>query len=125
MEERAIELLEKLADKLGVTIEQIWTILIKQAKIQMGSEILVLIFLFGLFLFSGWLFIKFVIEKPYKKDYWGNPTGIELLIRIPITILFSIITIFFLLHFFDLLWKIPVLIFNPEYWALQQILKLM
>jgi hypothetical protein len=125
MEERAIELLEKLADKLGVTIDQIWTILIYQAKIELGAEILVLIFLFGLFLFTGWFLIKFVIKKPCEKDSWDEPTDKELLIRIPIIVLFGVITLFFLLNFFSLIKLLPVLIFNPEYWALHQILKLM
>jgi hypothetical protein len=125
MEERAIELLEKLANKLGVTIDQIWTILIYQAKIELGSKILVLSFFLILLLISGWFLLKFVIKKPCEKDTFGDPTTDELLKRVPIIVVFSVLTLIFLLNFYDLVTIFPIIIFNPEYWALHEILTLM
>ena len=125
MEERAIELLEKLANKLGVTIEQIWTILINQTKVELGSEILDLIFFIILVSISSWLLITFVIKKSYEKDRWGNPVDKEFFIRGFIIVLFCIITLCFIIQTIDIIYTVPILIFNPEYWALQEILKLM
>ena len=111
-------LLEKLAEKLGTTSEYLWGILLKQAPIEATIIVgqMLLIVLFGI--------VLIVLHKRFSSTVDGESlySRYEEAIAIPMIVCMVVFVILALSAFY----AIPELMygyFNPEYWALQEILK--
>lgn len=125
MNEKTNQLLQQLAEKMGTTVEYLWTILINQAKYDIIISVIQMIFMAAFIFITIKLHIKF--SKPFSNDgkfkYYTNLySEKEELLIIPMIlagIASVIMIIFFLSGFNDLISAI----FNPEYWALRQIIQ--
>ena len=109
--------LDALAAKLGTTADQLWTILVKQAGVELvicglGAAIS------GTFFVLGTLSIRRGVKMPEGRD--GLSDG-----ALAYVVIGSISTIVGLFALLIALSAIPTLAMNPEYWALQQILKVL
>lgn len=101
------ERIEKLADKLGVTVEYLWEILLEQAFISaVHTSIFLVVFIVGTVL----LYKKANSIEPLfeRETAMGLMYGI-----IFFTVCMSAVMSYEIISGF----------FNPEYWALKQVLK--
>lgn len=109
MNEKILEALQTLAAKLGVTAEHLWGVLIKQAPIDGTIDFIACVSL----VYFNVAFLRLVVRKTLSDDpdcaiaAWGAV--------VVLVIISSIIV-----------WRNAVMIiaafFNPEYWALKQLL---
>lgn len=124
MDEKTLQALTTLAEKLGTTAEYLWSVLLKQAPISAATDLVVIAALvFGVVMWAK--FVQRKTAKPevtendrYPRAEWGSNEGIffawvsvfvsALIIAVIAGVCFS---------------SIVAAIFNPEYWALKQILK--
>jgi len=116
--EETNKLLETLANKLNTTVEYLWDVLIKQAPINATTNLIFVIFTF----ICMYVFYRVHVSL-MKKDMYTDDRGFENLITV---IPMVLIGIFLLIMFIVSLCMIGNIIngfFNPEYWALQHILK--
>lgn len=113
MREETYGTIKEIADKLGTTTEYLWLILVKQAPISGISDLIVCFVLIT----SCYLSSK-ASYKLYDNDklYENVGTGLASMFT-GILILFSIIVISCNLSL------IVSALYNPEYWALKQIIK--
>ena len=112
--EQITPVLEKMAEKLGVTCEYLWSVLIKQAPLS-GIADIVQYVLLGI---ATWVFVKvsFKVYRKIQENVWDEIAYIPLyIIGIGILIFWAVA----FLCFPETIWAF----FNPEYWALQQILQ--
>jgi len=123
MKEETTKLIEQMAQQLGTTTEYLWSVLIKQAPI----DATVTLFQFVIIGVFGYMLFRIHKKLSLTKEYDGyNRTGYchyEELAVIPMLFAMVIFAIVVLCAFF----AIPEVIygfFNPEYWALQQVIKL-
>ena len=110
--------LEKMAEKLGTTTEYLWSILLKQAPIfgymYFFGGFLILILGLLLYRFHKKCKANWDVDKTlYDKDEWRWSLNIILLI------VFLIVSIMWLVN----LPRAITSFMNPEYWALQEIIK--
>lgn len=115
MNEETLKLLEQLASKLGTTAESLWTVLIRQASIAATVHLCftVLIIIIGIIL---WKINKRFNENDGTMSYRYNNS---------LSITMGITTIIWTVFFVGQFAKIDVIVngfFNPEYWALMEIL---
>lgn len=110
MDEHVAKLIEALATKLGTTAEYLWGVLVKQATIQAAAEATLLICSVAA---TVWLIYLF---KKNSKEWEEDTMTFVAVLAIFMTLL-SVIMFFFLAP------TIITAIFNPEYWALKQVLK--
>ena len=111
-------LLESLAEKLGTTTEYLWGVLINQAQIQVFINLVILLFMavltFFFYKYCKWLY------KDFKKICQDDMEILPIL-------LVAIFGIGFLVSLgigiFELIPEMITAFYNPEYWALQEILK--
>lgn len=118
MQQFSKEVLERfdiLANKLGTTSEYLWHILVKQGQIH-AVELSIGLLLACIGLIVGIrLFLNGIkVRKANKKD---EDAGLHL--TIPGTLLMVFCTVSIIVISVSL----PTLIFNPEYFALEEILK--
>jgi len=114
MNEQLIGLIDKLAVKLGIAVEILWTALIKQAYV---SNTVDLVAFFILAAISIWGF-KFIRNKTKDGGEWhddGDASGISWLLWGLYTIVIALIICL------NLSGTVSGII-NPEYWALKEIL---
>ena len=112
MNSELIKLLADLANKLGTTTERLWSCLLRQAPIE-GIIYLIVWVVYGVVL---WRVFKWVKEFP--KSDWND----AFLDNLPMVI-FICVVISSLVIFGAALPMIVAALFNPEYWALKQIIK--
>lgn len=106
-----VELIDKLAQNSNATSERIWEVLLQQAAINAVTYSLMLITLL--------LCFRFVLScVRCKVRVTGDQTIVLLIWSV-----MGVATIITLLFVFVLVPAIATAIMNPEYWALQQILK--
>lgn len=121
MNEQTTKLIEELASKLGTTAEYLWGVLIKQAFYE-ASITLVQILCIFLFCF---IFFKVHKKLSVKKEYNGyEETGYsyyEESAIVPMFFVGIVLAILLLIAFFSVNTVINGY-FNPEYWALQEVL---
>lgn len=112
------ELLERLAQKLGTTVEYLWSVLIKQAPISSTVTLFqfALIITFGIVLYR--LHIKFSKETYNKNSIYYEYQEAA---AIPMIVGFLIFLLLAVCGFFCIEDMINGFI-NPEYWALSKIL---
>jgi len=114
MENTALKLLETLATKLDTTTEYVWSVLIKQAPISAITNVSYLIISIIVPILLWKLHSYFYRQKMYESEYS------EFVIT-----LMGALTLLTLICLGVGIALIPSIIsglFNPEYWALQQIL---
>lgn len=118
MDKNMAEFLEKLANKLGVTVEHLWRILIKQAYIDAIQSLIFIAFVYSLLGLLYWCHKRFS-----KKNNDGDTLydEYEEPLIIPMVIIFIVGIILFIVSIFSISNVINGL-FNPEYWALHEIL---
>jgi len=120
--ENLAELLKELAVQLGTTSEYLWSVLIAQAHIQVITHIYVTVIVL---LTAGILFLVHrKLMKPIKEDdrSWNKYDDIEVLA--PIMGVLGVICLGAVIGVaFGIIPELITAIFNPEYWALQEILK--
>ncbi len=127
MNDKLAELLEKLAVKLGTTAEHLWNVLIVQAKFwaynQIAFDIALLLSSVGCFFLAKKLW-KTGEEKEKTNEYLEmNELPFEIgamIIAITFFILCAILV--YQLSEFD---KVLGAFFNPEYYALQEVTKML
>lgn len=119
MNEQTIKLIEQLARKLGTTSEYLWAVLIKQAPISALTDLLyfILVIIGGIILWK--------IHKYLSKDRGEDKNSIyydeENIVIIPMFIVSIVWAIIFIACFFSI-GDIINGFFNPEYWALKEVL---
>lgn len=123
MEQNTAKLIEQLAEKLGTTTEYLWSVLIKQAPIEGWIQIFqtIVICLFGWMLHR--LHKKFS-AKIVSDDRWNNDDmygKYETNLTVPMFLGICVFLFCFLVAFFSLPSLFSAL-FNPEYWALKEVL---
>lgn len=115
-------LLEKLAAKLGTTVEMLWGVLLKQAPISAAVDLVTCVALVGLTVWS----VRFVQRKttpPPKTDKDRYPSADwreegELLAWLTVAAFAFLV----LICVGTSAQNIVAGFFNPQYWALEQIL---
>lgn len=120
MNEQTIQLIRELADKLGTTAEHLWGVLIRQAPIYSASYITTIFVILGALL---WLLrnLKASIAKVASDDFDGDPIFIFGVVANAIGIIAILLA--FSVNILPDISMIFAGFFNPEYWALKQILK--
>jgi hypothetical protein len=119
MNEQTTKLIEQLAQKLGTTAEYLWTVLLKQAPISAMIDLvyLVIVTIMGVGLYK---LHKYCIKETdeYGENIYENKGELV----IPVMVILAIIwAIFFIVYFFSF-GNIINGFFNPEYWALKEVL---
>jgi len=108
MNDKMLEALTRLADKLGTTAAHLWDVLIRQAKIEVAVDL-------GFVVLAA--FACYLLRKWWISYQDRNGEG-ELITLIIATTACAIMSAFALFN----LCEIPTLLFNPQFWALSQIL---
>lgn len=117
MNEQTAKLVEQLAQKLGTTADYLWSVLLKQAPISALTDLIY----FVLISIGGYFLLK--VHKNFsKEDEYGDSKYYDNDDLAPIMITIAFIwAILFIVSFFGIGNVINGL-FNPEYWALDEIL---
>jgi hypothetical protein len=123
MNDKTIDLLNKLADKFGTTAEHLWGVLVKQAPIQASIEIA-----FAVLAAGAWVSLVVLVTQkttpPERKPdaRWGESaewTDEGAFMAWVAVGVFALVVL--LLGYFAVSTGITA-IKNPEYWALKQLL---
>ena len=118
MNKELSELLNKLADKLGVASYELWAILLKQAQIDalMSLGYIISVAIMGIFLLK--------LHKHLSKEIGGNYSHYDSNdgIAIVMVVAFIVWMILFISTFFSFSNMFNGF-FNPRYWALNKILE--
>lgn len=117
MNEKTSQLIEQLATKLGTTSEYLWGVLLKQAQVQVISDI-VFIVIVSILIIILW---KVYLYAARNGAYSEATTEMTFVYGFP-TILAAIALFCMSVAALHDLFQLPTLILNPEYWALKEIL---
>lgn len=119
MEQKIVEIIDKLAEKLGVASEFIWSVLVKQAFV----EAVISIFWAIIMYLSAFVFYIFVrnLFKEYSEAQKNKPNEDYEGYVIAVIMSGAAGLICLLIGLFQTADAIHCLI-NPEYWALRKIL---
>jgi len=109
------KLLETLANKLGTTTEYLWGILLKQAPIYATVSLIQVLVIWGFGI------VLYIIHGHLSNDENEHSYYNQDLYSIVMCIVFIMWIILSLLSLFEL-YNIVNGYFNPEYWALKEIL---
>lgn len=124
MDEKTLQTFTALAEKLGITAEYLWSVLLKQAPITGVIDLALAIAWFV----GAWLWFRFVQKKTtvstiaknsrHSEPEWNDDIGrILAWVSVLVMVVFAAIAISVNLS------MIVAALTNPEYWALKQILK--
>lgn len=121
MDKTTAALLEKLAAKLGTTAEYLWSVLIKQAAISATTTLVYLMFiiLFGVLLYKAHRRLSKPSTNNSRREY-----SIYEDLEWPISVM-VVAALLWAIFAIAVFFSIPDIIngyFNPEYWALKEIL---
>lgn len=108
MEDRTYQVLLSLAERLGTTIEHLWAVLIKQAVVTGMTNVVILAAVTTAACYLTRIVRIKVFEAAYLRD--GAWAGV------------SFMWAFIVLLWVYLLPDTVAAIFNPEFWALKQVL---
>lgn len=124
MDEKTLQALTALANKLGTTAEYLWGVLVKQAPI---TGVIDLVLMAALVLLTV-MWCRFVMRKttapkPTEEDRyphadWEEEDAIAAWLSAGVLVSFTVLIV--MLH----LATAMTALVNPEYWALRQILQL-
>lgn len=115
--EQLTPLLERLAEKLGTTVDHLWLVTVNQAHVYVISWLLYLaiaVLSFGGLVYMARLYEKFS-ENIMGDDWRSTCTMIG-------AIVFGILAIGITIHHMVTFEDFITAIYNPEYWALKEIL---
>lgn len=117
------DLLEKLAEKLGTTVEHLWGVLLKQTKIVFWEYIAYSV-LAVIFLATAIYFIDFTIAglNSLPESRWTTDKEIGYTVGLVLSIVYSVIAPFILVGNIK---QILTMKYNPEYWALNEVLSVL
>lgn len=117
-EQQLNDLFVMLAKQLGTTVEQLWAVMVLQARIE------IIIVVFWVLTAVGMIYVSLKYAFPYIGNNVNNsnlpPSKCLMCIAWGIFILMASITFG---KAFDKMITLPTLMLNPEYWALTQIIK--
>ena len=118
MNEQTTKLIEQLAQKLGTTSEYLWTVLLKQAPISAAIDALyfILVIIGGIIIYRVHKYLGKETDDKYSIYYVK-----EGFVAIPMIFAAMIWAICFIACFFSI-GNIINGFFNPEYWALKEVL---
>lgn len=121
MNKETVQLLESLAKKLGTTAEYLWQVLLRQAPIYAATTLaqFIIIMVFGYVLLKFHLdFSKETLDKHGYKEtiYEDNESTVWIMVVL------GVLWVFLFLIVFCSLGDVVNGFFNPEYWALKQII---
>lgn len=117
MNDKLAALLEQLAIKLGTTVDYLWKVLVKQAYIDATKHLVILIATIA------YAFVIIRIHKSLiKKDKHGDTKYDESELWIPVMSLFILSWTILFIASISGVSDIFNGYFNPEYWALKEIL---
>lgn len=119
MNDQTSQLLEKLAAKMGTTVEYLWAVLIRQAALSATTDLLYLIFV----IIGGFFLWK--LHKKLCKENEGGESVYEKdpeLIVTPMICAALVWVVLFFFAFFSI-GDILSAYINPEYWALEKVLE--
>ena len=122
MNDKTLELLNRLADKFGTTVEHLWGVLVKQAVISAITELVMAVAMVALWL---WVFrfvrAKTTKPKPTEEDRYPHAEWREegALIAWLVTAVGLLIA---LIQVYSAATTGITALLNPEYWALKQVL---
>lgn len=120
MDANTTQVLNALAEKMGVAADYLWTALLKQAPVESTSDLII-----------GLVALPIAITVAYKllrkgiliaSNYETEGSGVVLSIASGIALLLSVIGECF---FVSDLTNILAGFYNPEYWALHKVLSLL
>lgn len=118
MSENTEKLLQDLAEKLGTTTEYLWGIIVAEAKYDVLISSIQMVFMAAIVIVTIKLHLKFSKEEKNGESMYYRKEELLVVPMIFAAITSVIMIIFFLSGFNELVSAI----FNPEYWALRQIL---
>ena len=107
-------LIEQLAAKLGTTVEYLWQILLKQVQVEIRLAEMGMTISFVLYAIAAVLFIVAFVRRIKDDDY-----GLAVYWILGVYVVTSIAVTLHILNYIQLV----TLKNNPEYWALQEVLK--
>lgn len=113
------KIIQQLADKFGTTVEHLWAVMVRQARVEAVLDIFWILALIATLVLTAW-FVRYAWRKTKEEDY-SNRWDEEAVVVISVVcgIISALITVpIIALLSYGLVSKL----FNPEYWALQQIL---
>lgn len=121
------KVIQQLSDKLGVTAQYLWGILLHQARVELISDCIFILFtILGCYLWIKWaIHISATITKVkqdkyyYDLSYWLDesiPRAVAFIVSGLAALLCTCIAIG------TICIDMPTLIFNPAYWALKQLI---
>ena len=110
--------LDALAQKLGVTAQYLWAILVRQARIEAIQEIICLVLSCAVVCVAA-LWLRSIIKR--VKSFDGFMLDLPI-VEIMGFVATSVCGMVFLVISLCAVTNLPTLLFNPEYFALQQIL---
>jgi hypothetical protein len=122
MNKETLDLVNKLAEKLGTTVDQLWLVLIKQARVEvitsLASIVLVWMILIAAFvvLYKNTKTPPATEENKYPEPKWSDEWSF-----IP-WCFWGVFTVIAAFYSVDEITNSITTLMNPEYWALTQIL---
>lgn len=122
MNDKTLELLNRLADKFGTTVEHLWGVLVKQAVISAVTEIVM-----ALAMVAAWLWLfrfvrrkttepKETAEDRYPHAEWREEGALIAWLVAALALLLVTIQVYCATT------TGLTALLNPEYWALKQLL---
>lgn len=111
-EQQILQRLDALAAKLGVTANEVWGILLRQARVEVITSI-------GEVGIGALLFFLIMKTVPKIPKWDAEDSEGKLIGGVVLCILGAIFGFIMLI---DGLTKLPTLLFNPQFWALRQLL---
>lgn len=110
LNQELVKRLDLLATKLGVSGTYLWAVLIRQARVELISDA-IFITLNVVLLYGVWRWWKRIIVHELFDG--GEEAG-----AVIVSLLSAVMTITSVVALCD----VPALIFNPDYWALEQVM---
>lgn len=113
MNEQAEKLIRDLAEKLGTTVEHLWDVLLRQAPIDSSAKLIGVAVAAVLFVITWFRIQKFPNEKNSYDFFSWREVAVGILIATSLLLAYLGVQ------------EIPLILagfFNPEYWALRQII---
>jgi len=122
MNDKTIELLNRLADKFGTTAEHLWGVLVKQAQIHAANQLIVAVVLVVLWTFM-FRFVRGkttssdpIPESEYPEGEWKSDEAIFAWVWVWGSLVFVLIVVCTTAA------SCLTALLNPEYWALKQLI---
>lgn len=118
MNEKMVDALNILAEKLGVTAEYLWGVLIRQAQVEVITD-LIWYAITAVLIVAALRYLPRWLKALQDADYGDEPRFVvPSAALILATLMFALGTV---LGFSDTITKVR----NPEYWALKEVMKVL